>query len=124
MKSSREQILSILENLMKMEDIYACMFVSRGMAGIVPNHRLFKKEVIPIWEMLSMTMDEMFSLIEEYEKYGLREIFFDLLEYQVMFFVVPNTNTALVAISPALSNKGLVLMELNKTRKDIINLLK
>jgi len=124
MMSSKEEIMKILENLMKIEDIYACMLVSRGMAGIIPNKKFFRKEILPIWEMLQMTMDEMFGLIEEYEKYGLKEIFFNLLNYEVIFFIIPNTNTSLVVISPSVANKGLIMMELDKTRRDIIKVLK
>jgi hypothetical protein len=124
MTSSKEEILKILENLMKIEDIYACMLVSRGMAGIIPHRKFFRKEILPIWEMLQMTMDEMFGLIEEYEKYGLKEIFFNLLDYEVIFFIIPNTDTSLVVISPSIANKGLIMMELDKTRKDIIQVLK
>ncbi len=124
MKSSKDEILKILENLMKIEDIYACMLVSRGMAGIIPDRKLFHKEILPIWEMLSMTMDEMFGLIDEYERYGLTEINFSLLDYEVIFFIIPNTNTSLVIISPSVANKGLIRMELDKSRRDIIKVLK
>jgi hypothetical protein len=124
MTSSKEEILKILQGLMKIEDIYACMLVSKGMSGIIPDRKLFKKEILPIWEMLSMTMDETFSLIDEYEKYGLTEINFSLLDYEVIFFIIPNTNTSLVVIRPKVANKGLIRMELDKTRRDIIRVLK
>lgn len=124
MTSSKEKIMQILKNLLKIEDIYACMLVSRGMAGIIPERKFFRKEIIPIWEKLQETTDQMFFLIEEYERYGLKKISFDLLEYEVIFFIIPNTNTSLVIISPSIANKGLIMMELSKTREEIIKILK
>lgn len=124
MTSSKEKIMQILKNLLKIEDIYACMLVSRGMAGIIPERKFFRKEIIPIWEKLQETTDQMFFLIEEYERYGLKKISFELLEYEVIFFIIPNTNTSLVIISPSIANKGLIMMELSKTREEIIKILK
>lgn len=124
MKSSKEEILKILENLMKIEDICACMLVSKGMSGVIPKREHFRKEVLPMWDMLQETMDDMFVIIEEYEKYNLQEIYFKLMDYEVVFFIVPNTNTSLVAITPTLANRGLIMMELDKARKDIIKALK
>lgn len=124
MTSSKEKIMQTLKNLLKMEDIYACMLVSRGMAGIIPERKFFKKEIIPIWEKLQETTDQMFYLIEEYERYGLKKISFELLEYEVIFFIIPNTNTSLVTISPSIANKGLIMMELSKTREEIVKILK
>lgn len=124
MKSSKEEILVILENLMKKEDVYACMLVSKGMSGIIPKKEKFRKEVLPIWELLQKTMDDMFVLIEQYSKYELEEIYFRLMKYEVIFFIIPGTGTSLVVVTPQLANRGLLMMELAKARTDIIKLLK
>ena len=123
MKNSKEEILAILENLMKIEDVYACMLVSKGMSGIIPKKEKFRGEIIPIWEVLQKTMDDIFVMIEQYEKYNIEEIFIRLMNYEIIFFIIPNTDTALVTITPMISNRGLIMMELDKTRKDIKNCL-
>lgn len=124
MKSDREEILKILENLLKSEDVHACMLVTRGMTGIVPETEKFNREIIPIWEILQKTMDDLFIIIKEYSKYNIGEIYIKLMNYEIVFFVLPSTSTALVAISPTLSNRGLLMMELEKARTEIIKILK
>ena len=124
MKSSKKEISRILENLMKMEEIHACMVVSKGMQGIIPEGSRFNKEVWPIWEILQKTMDDMFVIIEEYSKHDLENIYFKLMKYEVIFFIIPETNTSLIAVTPTLSNRGLIMMELEKARKEIIKILR
>ena len=117
------QILEILEDMLKFEDIYACMLVRKGMQGIVPNTNLFRKEVMSIWNILGETMDEFFDVIQQYSKHNLGEVDFRLMDYEVMFFILPWSDTALVAIIPALANKGLLEVEMENGRRKIIGIL-
>lgn len=117
------QILEILEDMLKFEDIYACMLVRKGMQGIVPNTNRFRKEVMSIWNILGETMDEFFDVIQHYSKHNLGEVNFRLMDYEVMFFILPWSDTALVAICPALANKGLLEVEMENGRRKIIGIL-
>jgi len=48
---------------------------------------------------------------------------FRLKNHSVLFFVIPNTENALVAIIPSLANKGLIEVEMENARRRIIEIL-
>lgn len=124
MDSKEERILKILnEDLLRLEDIHACMVARKNLEGIVPITEEFKKEIIGIWEVLKDTMDEFFRIIERYSEYGLDKIYFELGEFDVMFFILPGSDTALVAIVPALANRGLLEVEMENARRKIIEII-
>jgi hypothetical protein len=125
MASKEEFILTVLENdLLRLEDVLACMVARKGMEGVVPEMSKFKIKDVGVWQVLQKTMDEFFVIIEAYSQYGLNKVYFELGDYDVMFFILPNTNIALVAIIPALSNRGLLEVEMENARKQVVDLLK
>ncbi len=124
MSSKEEEILKVLsEDLLQLEDIHACMVVRKNLEGIFPMTEEFKQEIIEIWDVLKNTMDEFFEIISHYSKYGLDKIYFELGKYDVIFFILPGSDTALVAIVPALANRGLLEVELENARRKIIQIL-
>ena len=68
-------------------------------------------------------MDEFFEIISRYSKYGLDKVYFELGKYDVIFFILPESDTALVAIVPALANRGLLEVELENARRKIMGIL-
>jgi hypothetical protein len=48
---------------------------------------------------------------------------FRMQNYEAVFFVFPDTENALVAIIPALSNKGLIEVEMENARREILRLM-
>jgi hypothetical protein len=123
-QTSEQKILKVLtEDLMQLEDIHACMVARKNLEGIVPFSDKFKREIMPIWDTLKGTMDELFDVIKHYSEYGLDKIYFELGEHDVMFFILPNLDTALVAIVPALANRGLLEVELENARRSIVKIL-
>jgi len=124
MTSKEEKILKVLsEDLLQLEDIHACMVVRKNLEGIVPMTEEFKQEIIEIWDVLKNTMDEFFDIISHYSKYGLDKVYFELGKYDVIFFILPESDTALVAIVPALANRGLLEVELENARRKIMEIL-
>ncbi|MFH1055591.1 MAG: hypothetical protein V1744_05810 [Candidatus Altiarchaeota archaeon] len=122
--SHQDEILTVLqEDLMQLEDIHACMVAQRGFEGIVPFSEKFKQEIMPIWEILKNTMEEFFDVIKKYGELGLDKVYFELGAYDVMFFILPGSDTALVAIVPALANRGLLEVELENARRRVIKIL-
>jgi hypothetical protein len=123
--SHQDEILKVLEeDLMQLEDIRACMVAQKGFEGIMaPLTDSFKSEIMPIWEILKNTMDEFFDIIKKYGELGLDKVYFELGDYDVMFFILPSSDTALVAIIPALANRGLLEVELENARRRIIKIL-
>lgn len=123
--SVEDRIKEILIDLLSYDEIYACMLVRKNLEGILPSTKLFKKEIEEIWEILYEVMDKFFEIVEQYSKYGygLNEIYFRIQEYEVMFFIIPETDTALVAIVPELANKGLIEITLETARLNILKYL-
>ncbi len=122
--SINTEIEEIIRNdLLKLEDVYACMVARRGLEGIVLFEDSKDPELKDVWVSLEKTMDEFFSIIKEYSVYGLNKIYFELGKYDVIFFILPETDTALVALIPALANRGLLEVELENTRGKIVEIL-
>ena len=117
------RILKLLDGLLEFDEIYACMVVRENMEGVIPPVEKFKPGITDIWEILNETMNDFFTIIGKYSKYNLSEVYFSMMEYEIMFFVLPDTDTALVAIIPALSNRGLLEVAMEKARRDIISIL-
>jgi len=120
----RNQIYDILENLLKYEDIHACMIIEKGMQGINPPTEKFNKKVLEIWEIFQKTLGDLFNIIEHYSDYGVGEINLRVMDYEIMIFVIPDSNTAIVAVVPALANKGIVEIALESARNKIIDIIK
>lgn len=122
--SREERILKILnEDLLRLEDIHACLVARKNLEGIVPITEEFKREIMGIWEVLKDTMDEFFDVIGKYSRYGLDKIYFELGKFDVMFFILPGSDTALVAVVPALANRGLLEVEMENARRKIIEII-
>ena len=68
-------------------------------------------------------MDDVFNVIREYSQTGLSEMEFRLQDYEVLFYVFPDTDNALVSIIPALANKGLLEVEMENARREILEIM-
>ncbi|HDN82779.1 MAG TPA: hypothetical protein ENG50_00265 [Candidatus Altiarchaeales archaeon] len=117
-----KRILEVLNGLLRLDDIYACMLAKKYI-HIVPDTRKFRKEILYVWEILRNTMNEFFDVISRYSEAGLSEVYFTLRDYEVMFFILPGSDVALVAIVPILANRGLLEVEMENARREIIKIL-
>lgn len=113
----------VLDDLLKFDEILACMVARRNMISVMPSGDSFKPEVNKIWDIIKRAMDDVFTVISQYSQAGLGEIEFQLQDYEVLFYVFPDTENALVAIIPALSNKGLIAVELENARREILQIM-
>jgi len=118
-----DPIAMVLDDLLKLDDILACMVARRNMISVMPSGDSFKPEVNRIWDVIKRTMDDVFTVIGQYSSAGLGEMEFRLQEYEVLFFVFPDTENALVAIVPALANKGLLEVEMENARREILKIM-
>ena len=123
MTSKEDKIMEVLHDLLRLEDIYACMVAKKNMEGVIPDKSKFRKEILSIWEILKSTMNDFFKVIEQYSESGLREVYFRLRDYEVMFFILPETDTAVVAVIPALANRGLLEIAMENARRKIIDII-
>ena len=118
-----DPIAIVLDDLMKFDDILACMVARRNMISVMPSGEGFKPEVNQIWDNIHRAMDDVFGVIGAYSQIGLGEMEFRLQDYEVLFYVFPDTENALVAIVPALTNKGLLEVELENARRGILKIM-
>ena len=124
MEGKKEKVMKVLEeDLQRLGDIHACGVLKKGFEGIFPTSEEFTKEIMPIWDTMKYTMDDLFEIIEHYSEEGLDKIYFELGNYEVMFFILPCSDTALVAIVPALANRGLLEVEMENGRRRIVEII-
>jgi hypothetical protein len=120
-----DPISIVLDDLLKLDDILACMVARQNMISVMPSDGTdgFSSEINQIWDILHRAMDDVFNVIRDYSQAGLSEMEFRLQDYEVLFYVFHETDNALVAIIPALSNKGLIEVEMENSRREIQNIL-
>jgi hypothetical protein len=117
-----DPIANVLDELMKLDDILACMVARQNMISVMPSNDEFKPEVMEIWDIIKRAMDDVFGVISQYSQAGLGEMDFRLQDYEALFYVFPDTENALVAIVPALSNKGFIEVEMENARREILKI--
>ena len=115
-----DPIANVLDDLLKLDDILACMVARQNMISVMPSNDSFKAEINQIWDIIHRAMDDVFTVIREYSQTGLGEMEFRMQDYEVLFYVFPDTENALVAIIPAFANKGLIEVEMENARREIL----
>jgi len=121
-KSREQRILEVLEDLLRLDDVLACMAARKGLEGVMPSTDKFKIKDMGIWGTLEKTMDEFFDILGRYSEYNLDKVYFELGGYDVIFFILLE-DFALVSIVPALANRGLLEVEMENTRRDILKII-
>lgn len=121
-----DPIAAVLDDLLKFDDILACMVARQNMISVMPSQGTdgFKSEIFDIWDIIHRAMDDVFNVIREYSQTGLGEMDFRMQDCEALFYVFPDTENALVAIIPSLANKGLIEVEMENARRDILEIMK
>ena len=120
-----DPIAKVLDDLLKLDDILACMVARQNMISVMPSDDdvSFKPEIHNVWDIIHRAMDDVFHVIGEYSQAGLEEMEFRMHDYEALFYVFPDTENALVAIVPALANKGLIEVEMENSRREILKIM-
>jgi hypothetical protein len=118
-----DPFIYLLEELLKLDDILACMVARQNMISVMPDQNKFDPHVMELWDIIKRAMDDVFGVIREYSQAGLGEMEFRLQDYETLFYIFPDTENALVAIIPALANKGLIEIEMENTRREILKIM-
>ncbi len=120
-----DPIAGVLDDLLRLDDVLACMVARQNMISVMPSDGTdsFKPEINQIWDVLHRAMDDVFVVIREYSAAGLAEMEFRMQDYEALFYVFPDTENALVAIIPALANKGLIEVEMENSRREIQSIM-
>ena len=124
-RMGNDPIAEVLDDLLKLDDILACMVARQNMISVMPTNGTdaFKPEIYETWDIIHRAMEDVFRVIREYSLTGLGEMDFRMQNYETLFFVFPDTENALVSIIPALSNKGLIEVEMENARREILRLM-
>ena len=120
-----DPIANVLDELLQLDDILACMVARQNMISVLPTAGTegFKPEIYETWDIIHRAMDDVFNVIREYSQTGLSEMDFRMHDYETLFFVFPDTENALVAVIPALANKGLIEVEMENARREILKVM-
>lgn len=120
-----DPIATVLDDLLQLDDILACMVARQNMISVLPTEGTegFKSEIYETWDIIHRAMDDVFNVIREYSQTGLSEMDFRMQDYETLFFVFPDTENALVAVIPALANKGLIEVEMENARREILKVM-
>ncbi len=116
----REEILVALGDLLRLEDVLACMLARRGLDGLVPSK--LKIKTVDLWQLIQKSTFQLFDIVEKFYDYGMNRLYFELGEYTIILAPV-SRDFALVVIIPSLANLGLLDVEIENTRRQIRALL-
>ncbi|MCX6801245.1 MAG: hypothetical protein NTZ73_03585 [Candidatus Diapherotrites archaeon] len=112
----KEEVLSILNDLLRMDDVLACMLAKKGLGGIVPEG--VKVRDVNLWNLVKSTTNEIFPIIDKFFIYKIDRLYFELGEYTIIFAPVSQTFSLLVII-PSLANMGLIDVEVENSKRKI-----
>jgi len=115
----RTKIVQLLDKLLVFEDILACMVVKKGLDGIVPSKVRIKN--IDLWRLVHQTTDDVFDLIDKFYSYGVGRINLELGEYNIIIAPISRT-VSLLVLTPSLANVGLLDVEIENTKLQILGL--
>jgi len=118
-----DPIAVVLNDLLKLDDVLACMVARCNMISVMPTNDSFDPQVNQVWDIIHRAMDDVFGVIREYSQAGLGEMEFRMQDFETLFYIFPDTENALVAIVPALANKGLIEVEMENARREILKIM-
>jgi hypothetical protein len=111
-----EDIRAVLEDLLKMEDVQACLLTGRQTGTITPKSTKLRNLVL--WKLIMDSSHKFFPVIEDFYAYGLKSIYFELGDYEVIMGFIDKF-TALLVVIPSLVNMGLVEVEIENSKRMI-----
>ncbi|MFA5357589.1 MAG: hypothetical protein WC308_01570 [archaeon] len=112
----KEEVLAVLSDLLRMDDVLACMLAKKGLGGIVPEG--IKVKDVNLWNLVKNTTNEIFPIIDKFFIYKIDRLYFELGEYTIIFAPVSQTFSLLVII-PSLANMGLIDVEVENSKRKI-----
>jgi hypothetical protein len=122
MGMDEKEVKKVLDDLQRLEDVQACEYAERGVDAVMPNVR-FKIKDIDLWNLISETTDKFFEIAKNFYEYGVDKIYFDIGNYEVILSLIEPT-IGLLVIIPSLANKGLLEVEIENARRQIVEMRK
>jgi hypothetical protein len=112
-----EEIRAVLEDLLKMEDVQACLLTGRQTGTITPGRGTKLKNLV-LWKLIMDSSHKLFPVIEDFYVYGLKRLYFELGDYEIIMTFLDQF-TALLVVIPSLVNRGLVEVEIENSKRTI-----
>ncbi|MFH1586655.1 MAG: hypothetical protein ABID38_02265 [Candidatus Diapherotrites archaeon] len=112
----REEIVKVLEDLLRMEDVLACMVTKKGLEGIVPPG--MKVRDINLWKMLHDSTDKLFDIMAQFYDYKLERLYLELGKYTIIIAPISKA-FGLIVLIPSLANMGLLDVEIENSKRKI-----
>lgn len=116
--NERALIENHLEDLARLDEIRACMVTGRNLEGISPSNN--EIDDIDLWKLITETIDNIFPVIREFYDYDLTNLYFEIRELEINIALLKR-NIALIAIYPKAANKGLIEIEVENTRRKLLD---
>lgn len=117
----KEEVTQVLSDLLKTDDVLACMLAKQGLGGIIPDG--LKVKDVNLWNLVKNTTNEIFPIINKFFVYKIDRINFELGQYIIIIAPV-SQNFSLLVIIPSLANIGLIDIEIENSKRKIDELLK
>lgn len=97
MACKSDEILAVLQGLKSRHgEINACMVAKKGLEGVIMFPESFKREILELWEPVESAVDQILNVISEKSSYNLERAYIEMLGHGISFYVMPNSDTALV----------------------------
>jgi len=111
----------VLADLLKLEDIKACLLAEMRAGAITPEKGVKLKD-LNLWKLVKDTTDKFFEIASSFYKYGMDRIYFELGEYVIMLYLIEPT-VGILAIVPSLANRGLLEVALEKAKIEVAKII-
>jgi hypothetical protein len=112
-----EEIKTVLEDLLRMEDVQACLLTGRQTGTITPGSGTKLKNLV-LWKLIMDSSHKFFPVIEDFYTYGLKKLYFELGDYEVIMTFLDKV-TALIVVIPSLANRGIIEVEIENSKRTI-----
>lgn len=109
-----------LQSLLQLEDVLACMLAKKGLGGVVPVNQKIKN--VNLFKLILDTTNDLFDTIGKFYDYKLERLNMDLAEYTIILAPV-SREMGLVVVIPSLANLGLLDIEIENTKRKILQIL-
>ncbi|MFA6269370.1 MAG: hypothetical protein WCW13_06410 [archaeon] len=116
----KEDVLVVLGDLLKMDDVMACMLAKQGLGGVIPEG--LKVKDVNLWNLVKNTTNDIFPIISKFFLYKIDRLYFELGEYTIIFAPISQVFSLLVII-PSLANMGLIDVEVENTKRKVKEIL-
>ncbi len=120
MPTKTELVMVELQSLLQLEDVLACMLAKKGLGGVVPVNQKIKN--VNLFKLILDTTNDLFDTIGKFYDYKLERLNMDLAEYTIILAPV-SREMGLVVVIPSLANLGLLDIEIENTKRKILQIL-